>query len=767
MDPNQPPHSPLGSQKPATFVAYHPVKTEDHEAALGSPFPQQYPAYPPRAPKYPYYSDMGQPATTPNMGPGVAQFPQMAVPQQLSSAQSTPYISQRNWQHGHRRTLSHGSQTNQMQRQFHHQQLAQQHLLVHNTPHQNIHMTPAQLSHGTHVSPAMPHMSPALMQQMHASPHGHSPQAIHVSPQANVHSQYDFQQLYPIPEGSEPSESRKRARTSDADEGQQLRMLAHSVLHVPVAELAAKVKLLGGSEPDRLLALLNNARDIKQDRHHQLFGMVWVQNLCEAEPAAVVPRNRVYARYVQLCANNNLHPLTPASFGKLVRIVFPNLKTRRLGMRGKSKYHYCGMRLIGDQSNTGLPISSYLLGLDSPQLLNPHTPSFSGSPSVGSLETPFSAPQVQEQFQTNTLRYVPQLFKTIDAATDSMNQPLQLPSLYAYLPKGLDIDYDIADTLHSLYRVHCTSIFELLRYMHISKMFALFPPFPAILTAPVFKLLTSEAAADWVHDCDSVMYRSMLKMLTRLHLQPVPNEVLGPLKEMSREYVNKLSAVLHSKFPKPFVTMKLRLARQFTLMLRRLIRCIDTGASASRVLSNPAERTLMLNDWLRLDMHDIILREVPCARDLVDKLVTILNDDVLKLFADEEYAEGLTKYATFLFELPAQFPRVNPWLFQLVCSNLLTTCLREMSIGGGQSFGSWWILRCWIDEYLSWCFELGGFLYEEFESEFEQSLKHENAAELNTSASFEANTSDQLRSASFVDLLDGLYGDNKPDGDWL
>jgi regulatory factor X len=32
--------------------------------------------------------------------------------------------------------------------------------------------------------------------------------------------------------------------------------------------------------------------------------------------------------------------LNPASFGKLVRLVFPGLKTRRLGVRGESKYHY-------------------------------------------------------------------------------------------------------------------------------------------------------------------------------------------------------------------------------------------------------------------------------------------------------------------------------------------------------------------------------------------------------------------------------------------
>ena len=38
--------------------------------------------------------------------------------------------------------------------------------------------------------------------------------------------------------------------------------------------------------------------------------------------------------------------LNPASFGKLVRIIFPNVQTRRLGVRGESKYHYVDLSLV-------------------------------------------------------------------------------------------------------------------------------------------------------------------------------------------------------------------------------------------------------------------------------------------------------------------------------------------------------------------------------------------------------------------------------------
>lgn len=41
--------------------------------------------------------------------------------------------------------------------------------------------------------------------------------------------------------------------------------------------------------------------------------------------------------------------LNPASFGKLVRVLFPGLKTRRLGVRGESKYHYVNFQLKEEQ----------------------------------------------------------------------------------------------------------------------------------------------------------------------------------------------------------------------------------------------------------------------------------------------------------------------------------------------------------------------------------------------------------------------------------
>lgn len=69
-----------------------------------------------------------------------------------------------------------------------------------------------------------------------------------------------------------------------------------------------------------------------------------INSVCSSGKGSV-PRGRVYANYASKCANERITVLNPASFGKLVRVLFPGLKTRRLGVRGESKYHYVNFTL--------------------------------------------------------------------------------------------------------------------------------------------------------------------------------------------------------------------------------------------------------------------------------------------------------------------------------------------------------------------------------------------------------------------------------------
>lgn len=78
-------------------------------------------------------------------------------------------------------------------------------------------------------------------------------------------------------------------------------------------------------------------------------------------------RDRVYCCYAEKCGTERVSVLNPASFGKLVRIIFPNVQTRRLGVRGESKYHYVDLSVIEEKQQRPQPLN--------PQVApNPHIP---------------------------------------------------------------------------------------------------------------------------------------------------------------------------------------------------------------------------------------------------------------------------------------------------------------------------------------------------------------------------------------------------------
>ncbi|VDM81978.1 unnamed protein product, partial [Strongylus vulgaris] len=55
-----------------------------------------------------------------------------------------------------------------------------------------------------------------------------------------------------------------------------------------------------------------------------------------------------YLPILRHCHEHKLDAVNAASFGKLIRSVFNGLRTRRLGTRGNSKYHYYGIRIKAD-----------------------------------------------------------------------------------------------------------------------------------------------------------------------------------------------------------------------------------------------------------------------------------------------------------------------------------------------------------------------------------------------------------------------------------
>ncbi|NXC78698.1 RFX5 protein, partial [Anhinga anhinga] len=64
----------------------------------------------------------------------------------------------------------------------------------------------------------------------------------------------------------------------------------------------------------------------------------WIRNHLEEHTDTCLPKQDVYDAYKRYCDNLCCRPLSTANFGKIIREIFPNIKARRLGGRGQSKY---------------------------------------------------------------------------------------------------------------------------------------------------------------------------------------------------------------------------------------------------------------------------------------------------------------------------------------------------------------------------------------------------------------------------------------------
>ena len=70
----------------------------------------------------------------------------------------------------------------------------------------------------------------------------------------------------------------------------------------------------------------------------------WLQQNYESQEGISLQRSTLYEAYSEHCRSIQAEAVNTATFGKIIRCVFPNIKTRRLGTRGNSKYHYYGIR---------------------------------------------------------------------------------------------------------------------------------------------------------------------------------------------------------------------------------------------------------------------------------------------------------------------------------------------------------------------------------------------------------------------------------------
>ena len=328
------------------------------------------------------------------------------------------------------------------------------------------------------------------------------------------------------------------------------------------------------------------------------------------------------------------------------------------------------------------------------------------------------------------------LASSADTEPFSTNDPLVLPRIELFLPTGTDPD--AAKSLVALYRSHCTSLVECVRYCKEKTFFHLFTSFHGTLTMPVQKLFANPAIAPWIEECDFALYQRIMRIISGLTLQVVPKPVLDTLRNISERLVSHIRESFQGQ-PAHVVRAKEAPATIFAGLLDRALRVNLTAHAAANMLSNPANRDQMYLDWITLvrvrkvaesvparGMDDVVNLLISQLRDLLDPVDVAWELESATLYGEYAARSGrrlesdnvldgsasnvLDRWVNLLQSLPTRFPYASHRDIVWCVQRIGTAVMRDLTIQQGKSFGSWWVTKCWIDEMVAFLAEQGGFL---------------------------------------------------------
>ncbi|KAI4918274.1 hypothetical protein J4E90_002658 [Alternaria incomplexa] len=589
---------------------------------------------------------------------------------------------------------------------------------------------------------------PADPTASHPQPNGQPAQPDHHAYQNSLsqHSQHSQQHSFMAPPMDTEDKKKRPSTSGAATNDKELRQLLNQNEGRNLKEVAAEV--------------IQNDRTSKAEKSKQLFAMLWLQSVCRVAKTSV-PRNRVYSKYAERCGTDRVIPLNPASFGKLVRVIFPGIQTRRLGVRGESKYHYVDLELINDNDSgeearrgSNGPAAHHAmkrqasgtprLNLDAiPRLpadsahfpprearVEPQNTYYTPASSRGVLFTDIYSSNFYPSHARTKTSYEHELkFPTPDILEAPDAFVVELPDIKPYLPARTDPDS--ADNLVAMYRSHVVSLVDSVRYCKEKQFFRLFGTFHGTLTVPVQKLFASPELAPWIKECDWMMYQKMIRNVSQLTLQVAPPAVLKFLDNVAKT----LHAHIAAKFaPLPIHVLEAKLepATLFAHLLRQMLRVNSAAHAAAVMLTAESHRTQMFADWLEhVNIKRIIANELPasCAHEEVYNILTTEIRSMLGPLPQEiQLPSGtihraaypdppadpsesvIDRIAAFLTQLPSRFPGAHARTIMHCISALGSAAIREITVENGISFQGWWLTKVFVDEMAQWLASLGGFL---------------------------------------------------------
>uniref|UniRef100_A0A8C9S5L3 DNA-binding protein RFX2 n=1 Tax=Scleropages formosus TaxID=113540 RepID=A0A8C9S5L3_SCLFO len=437
----------------------------------------------------------------------------------------------------------------------------------------------------------------------------------------------------------------------------------------------------------------------------------WLLDNYETAEGVSLPRSSLYNHYLRHCQDQKLDPVNAASFGKLIRSVFMGLRTRRLGTRGNSKYHYYGIRLKPDSPLNRLQDDSqYMAMRQQPvhqkqrfkplQKVDGMGDGLSGGVqhSAGAAEQSAVA-QSQHHQQYIDISHALPPFPSLELGAQS-------------LPASISMN-DVKK-LQGLYRDHCEATLDVvmnLQFHYIEKLWQSFwlsaapssdsstpvgsseeEPEGSISRRKLVALCRFEPVAQWMRGCDHVLYQALVEILIPDVLRPVPSQ--------STAWCVNLSTLV----------LQVAVVSAFAQTLRRYTSLNHLAQAARAVLQNTSQINQMLSDLNRVDFANV-QEQASWVCQCDEATVQRLEQD-FKLTLQQQ--SSLDQWALWLDNVVNQvlkphegspsFPRAARQ-FLLKWSFYSSMVIRDLTLRSAASFGSFHLIRLLYDEYMFYLVE--------------------------------------------------------------
>ncbi|XP_054147166.1 DNA-binding protein RFX2 isoform X3 [Melozone crissalis] len=483
----------------------------------------------------------------------------------------------------------------------------------------------------------------------------------------------------------------------------------------------------GGAQLEMAIENLQKNEGITSHKSSLLNShLQWLLDNYETAEGVSLPRSSLYNHYLRHCQEHKLDPVNAASFGKLIRSVFMGLRTRRLGTRGNSKYHYYGIRLKPESPLNRLQEDTQYMAMRQQPIHQKQryraAQKMDGMAESASNSTPHTTPeqsvaaQCQHHQQFIDVTHVFPEFPAPDLGN-------------VLLQEGFTLN-DVK-TLQVLYRRHCEATLDVvmhLQFHYIEKLWQSFwspkaPPSdgPTALpsseeepegTLPKDKLITLckyEPILKWMRSCDHILYQALVEILIPDVLRPVPSTLTQAIRNFAKSLEGWLMNAM-SEFPPQVVQTKVGVVSAFAQTLRRYTSLNHLAQAARAVLQNTSQINQMLSDLNRVDFANVQEQAswvCQCEEGMVQKLEQDFKLTLQQQSSLDQWASWLDNVVTQVLkhhEGSPSFPKAARQ-FLLKWSFYSSMVIRDLTLRSAASFGSFHLIRLLYDEYMFYLVE--------------------------------------------------------------